>query len=66
MTSAPVPLPARLRRLRGEEGQGLTEYALILALASVVCASSLATLGGSFEPGFRKAADTLRVASVAR
>lgn len=65
--SAILPIPARLRRLRrGEEGQGLTEYALILALASVVCASSLATLGGSLEPGFRKAADTLRVASVAR
>lgn len=65
--SAHLTIPARLRDLRRrEEGQGLTEYALILALASVVCASSLATLGGSFEPGFRKAADTLRVASVAR
>lgn len=67
MMSASIPIPARLRRLgRDEQGQGLTEYALILALASVVCASSLATLGGSFEPGFRKAADTLRVASAAR
>lgn len=65
MTSASIPVPARLARFkRDEDGQGLAEYALILALASLVCVSSLATLGGSFEPGFRKAADTLRTAAV--
>lgn len=29
-----------------EEGQGLTEYGLILALIAVVCIAALTTLGG--------------------
>ena len=64
MLSAPIPISAGLRRLLcDEEGQGLAEYALILALTSLVCVSSLATLGDSFDAGFRKVADTLRMAS---
>jgi Flp pilus assembly pilin Flp len=64
MTAASIPLPARPRRLRrDEEGQGLAEYALILALASLVCVGSLATLGESLSPSFRQAADTLRAAA---
>jgi Flp pilus assembly pilin Flp len=31
--------PARLSRIRGEEGQALAEYALILAFVSIVAVS---------------------------
>jgi Flp pilus assembly pilin Flp len=35
--------------LRGEEGQGLTEYALILAFVSVVAVVALALLGSNIS-----------------
>ncbi len=31
----------------GEAGQGLAEYALILALVALVCVAALGTLGGT-------------------
>ncbi len=34
-------------RTANEEGQGLAEYGLILALIAVVCITILGTLGGS-------------------
>lgn len=33
-------------KIRDEEGQGLVEYALILALIAVVCVAALTALGG--------------------
>jgi pilus assembly protein Flp/PilA len=33
----------------GEEGQGLAEYGLILALIAVVCIAALTTLGGGIS-----------------
>jgi pilus assembly protein Flp/PilA len=33
----------------GEEGQGLAEYGLILALIAVVCILALGTLGGKIN-----------------
>ncbi len=36
----------KLQTVRDEEGQGLAEYGLILALIAVVCIAALTTLGG--------------------
>ncbi len=45
---------ARCRTSAGEDGQGLAEYALILALVALVCVAALATLGQAIanSPGF--------------
>jgi len=45
MATEPVTLPARLLAGR-EEGQGLAEYALILALIAIVSIVALTFLGG--------------------
>jgi Flp pilus assembly pilin Flp len=44
----------RLRETIGESGQGLAEYALILALIALVCVGALGALGVSIagSPGF--------------
>ncbi len=34
---------------RDEEGQGLAEYGLILALIAVVCIAALTTMGGAIS-----------------
>ena len=36
-------------KTRDEEGQGLAEYGLILALIAVVCIAALQTLGGGIN-----------------
>ena len=36
-----------VRRIRGESGQGLAEYALILAFIALVCIGALSALGTS-------------------
>jgi pilus assembly protein Flp/PilA len=36
-------------KARDEEGQGLAEYGLILALIAVVCIGALVTLGGNIN-----------------
>jgi Flp pilus assembly pilin Flp len=36
-----------LRCVRGESGQGLAEYALILAFIAIVCAAALGSLGST-------------------
>lgn len=36
-------------RKQDEEGQGLAEYGLILALIAVVCIGALTTLGGAIN-----------------
>lgn len=42
------------RSVRGESGQGLAEYALILAFVAAVCIAALSALGGAIagSPGF--------------
>ena len=47
-------LTARAASHAREEGQGLAEYALILALIALVCVAALATLGQAIanSPGF--------------
>jgi len=48
---------ARLRR--DEDGQGLVEYALIIALVSVVLIAALEVLGTSIDGVFGDIADSL-------
>ncbi len=36
-------------KARDEEGQGLVEYGLILALIAVVCIAALTTMGGAIS-----------------
>ncbi|MEO9255055.1 MAG: hypothetical protein ABI305_05915 [Tepidiformaceae bacterium] len=36
-----------LRRVQGESGQGLAEYALILGLIALVCVGALGALGST-------------------
>lgn len=40
---------AKLQTMQDEEGQGLAEYGLILALIAVVCIAALQTLGGGIN-----------------
>ena len=40
------------RFLMGEDGQGLTEYALIIALVAVVAVGALTLLGGQIDAIF--------------
>ena len=39
----------KLQTARDEEGQGLAEYGLILALIAVVCIGALTALGGGIN-----------------
>jgi pilus assembly protein Flp/PilA len=44
-----VKLSALLRRMRSEAGQGLAEYALILALVAILAIAAVTFLGGSIN-----------------
>lgn len=46
--------------VREEEGQGMVEYALILALVSIVAIGILTTLGGNLTNVFTKASTALK------
>ena len=49
-----------LRRLwQEEEGQDLTEYALLIVLVALVCISSMNTLAGAISDVFSNAAGNL-------
>ncbi|GMV86215.1 MAG: hypothetical protein AMXMBFR80_20700 [Dehalococcoidia bacterium] len=52
---------ARLQTLRheDEEGQGLAEYGLILALIAVVCIAALTALGGGVRDKITSVANAL-------
>lgn len=41
-----------MRFLRDERGQGLTEYALIIALVAIVAVAALTLLGGQIDAIF--------------
>jgi pilus assembly protein Flp/PilA len=43
-----------------EDGQGMVEYALVLALVSVVAIGTLTLLGGNLTGIFNKAATSLK------
>ena len=45
MTRLRARVGAVRRKMEGEAGQGLAEYALILALIAVVCVAGLSQLG---------------------
>lgn len=45
-----------------EEGQGMVEYALILALVSVVAIATLTTMGGNVNTVFTNATTALQLA----
>jgi Flp pilus assembly pilin Flp len=53
------------RRLREESGQGLVEYALILALVSLAAIVALGFLSGKINALFSKAGNSLNTVSVA-
>jgi len=42
-----------------EEGQGMVEYGLIIALIAIVLIAILGTMSGSLEAIFQKISDTL-------
>jgi|MudIll2142460700_1097286.scaffolds.fasta_scaffold202424_2 pilus assembly protein Flp/PilA len=46
-------------RFRAEEGQGLTEYALILVLVALIAMAGLTLLGGELRDLFQRIADAL-------
>ena len=41
-----------MKALRNEKGQGLTEYALIIALVAIVAVAALTLLGGQIDSIF--------------
>ena len=45
---------------KNEEGQGMVEYGLIIALIAVVVIAALGSLSGSISGIFNKASDTLK------
>jgi Flp pilus assembly pilin Flp len=56
-TSAPDAAPAQdARRLRGDSGASLVEYALLLALIAVVCIAAVSFLGGALDDSYSKSA----------
>lgn len=45
--------------IRGEEGQGMTEYGLIIALVAIVVIGALVALGGNIKSVFTNASDEI-------
>lgn len=58
--SALTALRDRLAHLtQAEEGQGMVEYALIIALVSIACVAILVTMGGTISDVFDSIVKTL-------
>ena len=51
-----------LAMFRGEEGQGLVEYALIIVLVAIAVITLLTTLGGDIGNVFNNISSTLQTA----
>jgi len=49
--------------LRDEEGQGMVEYGLIIALVAIVVIAVLTAMGGSIQGIFQQIVDTLSPSS---
>lgn len=49
-----------LRLLREQDGQGMAEYGLILALVAVVCIAALVLLGGRIRNKFEEVSNNLQ------
>ena len=47
---------------RDEDGQGMVEYGLILALVSVIAIGTLTAVGGALDPVFTKVSSALTTA----
>ena len=50
---------AKLQTMRDEEGQGLAEYGLILALIAVVCIAGLTLLGSNIATKLNSVANAI-------
>lgn len=50
---------AKLQTMQTEEGQGLAEYGLILALVAIACIIALTALGGSIAGALNKVAGSI-------
>ena len=59
INEAMLQVMARLQARRDEEGQGLVEYGLILALIAVLAVGAVTALGGSINDALGNAADAL-------
>lgn len=51
-----------MRRLQGEEGASLVEYALLLALIAVVCIGALQFFGGESGNSLKNSSSMITVA----
>lgn len=51
--------------LKDESGQGMVEYALIIALIAIVVIAVLAALGGSIKDVFKGSSDALNAVTTA-
>ena len=56
---AQFALPARLRSHTRSRGQGLVEYALIIALVAIVVVATVLLLGNTIKDVFQNIADSL-------
>ncbi|MCB0970827.1 MAG: Flp family type IVb pilin [Acidimicrobiales bacterium] len=54
--------PSHSQRLRGQEGAGLVEYALLLALIAVVVFSAVSFFGAETGGGFGKSGSCIKAA----
>jgi pilus assembly protein Flp/PilA len=50
---------AKLQTMQDEEGQGLAEYGLILALVAIACIVALTALGGSISGALNRVAGSI-------
>lgn len=58
-------LLARVRALRGDSGQDLLEYALLVALIALVCVAVITTTGTSVQSIFQAISNALATAAPA-
>jgi pilus assembly protein Flp/PilA len=50
---------AKIQTMQDEEGQGLAEYGLILALVAIACIIALTALGGSISGALNRVAGSI-------
>ena len=62
LTSLVLSASARFEDARNEEGQGLVEYGLIIALVAVACIVAVTALSGNISVVFNKTGSKLSTA----